>query len=123
MAADKTPNSALLHNVGVHTAYGDPVVIDGTTIVPVAAAGFLFGSGSGDAGELNENTRTQRSGEIDASGNATAGGGYAFPVGAYVTRDGYTKFEPNVIAVAAIAIPLVCVAGSALARVVRALKK
>ena len=32
-------------SVGVHAAYGDPVELDGTTIVPVAIAGYGFGAG------------------------------------------------------------------------------
>ena len=97
-------------SVGVRAAYGEPVEIDGTTIVPVAIVGYGFGAGEGDAGNSGE-------------GAGGGGGGYAAPVGAYVTRDGYTRFEPNTIALIAVGIPFVCVAGRALARVVRALKK
>lgn len=97
-------------SVGVHAAYGAPVEIDGTTIVPVAVVSYGFGAGEGDAGNSGE-------------GAGGGGGGTAMPVGAYVTRDGYTRFEPNTIALIAVAIPFVCVAGRALARVIRALKK
>ena len=37
--------------------------------------------------------------------------------------DGYTRFEPNVIALLAVSVPFVWVAGRALARIIRALKK
>ena len=36
-------------SVGVHAAYGAPVEIDGTTIVPVAVVSYGFGAGEGDA--------------------------------------------------------------------------
>jgi uncharacterized spore protein YtfJ len=97
-------------SVGVHAAYGDPVELDGTTIVPVAVASYGFGAGEGGA-------------EAQGEGSGGGGGGFAAPVGAYVTRDGYTRFEPNTIALLAVGIPFLCVAGRALARVIRALKK
>lgn len=101
-------------SVGVQAAYGEPVELDGTIIVPVAAVSYGFGAGegSGAGGEA-------ASGE----GSGGGGGGIACPVGAYVTRDGYTRFEPNTIALLAVGIPFICVAGRALARVIRALKR
>lgn len=96
-------------SVGVHAAYGEPLDIDGTTVVPVAAASYGFGAGEG--------------GEGNAEGAGAGGGGFAWPVGAYVTRDGLTKFEPNTIALICVGIPFVWVAGRAIARVIRALKK
>ena len=95
--------------VGVHSAYGDPIEVDGTTIIPVACASYGFGAGEGGA-EVGE-------------GGGGGGGGAAIPVGAYVTRDGLTKFEPNLVALLAVGIPFVWVAGRALARVIRALKR
>lgn len=99
--------------VGVHSSYGDPITIDGTTIIPVACTSYGFGAGEGDAGA-----------EVaQGEGSGGGGGGVSIPVGAYVTRDGYTKFEPNLIALIAVGVPFVCVAGRALARVIRALKR
>ena len=95
--------------VGVRSAYGEPIEVDGTTIIPVACASYGFGAGEGGADA--------------AEGAGGGGGGAALPVGAFVTRDGYTKFEPNLIALIAVGIPFVCVAGRALARVIRALKR
>lgn len=92
--------------MGVKAAYGEPVDLDGTTILPVAVTSFGFGGGA-----------------AEGEGEGGGGGGFAAPVGAYVTRDGYTRFEPNLIALLAVGIPFVCVAGRALARVIRALKR
>ncbi|NLA66178.1 MAG: hypothetical protein GX862_09750 [Leucobacter sp.] len=97
-------------SVGVHAAYGDPVELDGSTIVPVAVASYGFGAGEGGA-------------EAQGEGSGGGGGGFAWPVGAYVTRDGYTRFEANTIALLLVGIPFVCVAGRAIARVIRAFKK
>lgn len=98
-------------SVGVHAAYGDPVDLDGTTIVPVAIVSYGFGAGEGVEGE---------DGEPAAGGG---GGGFACPTGAYVTRDGYTRFEPNTIALLTVGIPFVWVAGRSIARLIRALKR
>jgi uncharacterized spore protein YtfJ len=104
--------------VGVHAAYGDPIDLDGAKIVPVACAWYGFGGGEGpiDAGLDHES-------DGESLGSGGGGGGAAVPVGAYVTRDGRTRFEPNTIALLAVGIPFVWVAGRALARVIRALKR
>lgn len=105
-------------SVGVHAAYGDPVEVDGTTIMPVATTWYGFGAGEGDAGgNAGEGNRAE------GEGSGGGGGGVSIPVGAYVTRDGQTRFEPNAVALIAVAVPFVCVAGRALARIIRALKK
>ena len=98
--------------VGVSSAYGDPVDVDGTTIVPVAATWYGFGGGEGDAGN--------DSGKGEGAGGG--GGGASVPVGAYVTRDGRTRFEPNTIALLAVGIPFVWVTGRAMGRILRGLR-
>jgi uncharacterized spore protein YtfJ len=96
-------------SIGVRSAYGDPVQIEGVTIVPVALVQYGFGGGGeGD----------------DAEGPAGGGGGgMAIPIGAYVKSGGAARFEPNVISLLAVGIPFVWVAGKAIARIIRALKK
>ncbi|MGJ0204593.1 spore germination protein GerW family protein [Leucobacter sp. gxy201] len=101
--------------VGVNSAFGDPLEVDGTTIIPVACTSFGFGAGEG-AGELDGKAQ-------HGEGSGGGGGGMSIPVGAYVTRDGFTRFEPNLIALLAVGVPFVWVAGRALARIIRALKK
>ncbi|WP_024355762.1 spore germination protein GerW family protein [Leucobacter chironomi] len=99
--------------VGVRSSYGEPVEIDGTTIMPVACTSYGFGAGEGGGGLE----------DAQGEGSGGGGGGMSVPVGAYVTRDGYTRFEPNVIALLAVGVPFVWVAGRALARIIKALKK
>jgi uncharacterized spore protein YtfJ len=96
-------------SIGVRSAYGDPVQIEGVTIVPVALVTYGFGGG----------------GEGDESDGAAGGGGggMAVPIGAYVKSGGAARFEPNLISLLAVGIPFVWVAGKALARIIRALKK
>ena len=96
-------------SIGVRSAYGDPVQIEGVTIVPVALVQYGFGGG----GEGDET-------EGAAGGG---GGGMSIPIGAYVKSGGAARFEPNVISLLAVGIPFVWVAGKAIARIIRALKK
>lgn len=106
--------------VGVHAAFGDPVDVGGTTIMPVACTGYGFGAGEGSGGAgMGSKTDAEAQGE----GSGGGGGGYAVPIGAYVTRDGVTKFEPNLIALLTVGAPFVWVAGRAIARIIRALKR
>ena len=93
-------------SAGVKSAYGDPIQIDGVTLVPVAIV--QYGFGGGDAGD---------------QGSGGGGGGGSLPIGAYVKSAGTVRFEPNVIALLAVAIPFVLVVGHALSHVIRALKK
>ncbi|MCI2958174.1 hypothetical protein MN032_10745 [Agromyces atrinae] len=94
---------------GVKAVYGDPVEVDGTTIIPVAYTHYGFGVGTSD--------------ETDDRSEGGGGGGASVPIGAYVSRGGDLRFEPNIITVLVVGIPFVCVAGRALARVIRAAKK
>lgn len=102
-----------LTQVGVHSAYGDPIEVDGTTIIPVACTSYGFGAGEGGGGVE----------DAQGEGSGGGGGGMAVPVGAYVSRDGVTRFEPNLIALLVVGVPFVFVAGRALARVIRAPKR
>ncbi|MFC7790415.1 hypothetical protein ACU045_15695 [Microbacterium sp. MAHUQ-60] len=91
---------------GVKSSYGEPQDVDGVNITPVALTWAGFGGGSGQ----------------DDSG-AGGGGGVSIPLGVYVRREEGLRFEPNPVALLAVAIPFVWVAGRALSRVIRALKR
>jgi uncharacterized spore protein YtfJ len=93
-------------NLGVTSAYGEPQEIDGERFVPVAVTWTGFGGGSDEAGN-----------------GGGGGGGFSAPIGAYVRREGQLRFEPNLIALLTVAVPFVCVAGHALNKLIRALKK
>lgn len=91
---------------GVKSAYGEPQDVDGVSITPVALTWAGFGGGSDETGN-----------------GGGGGGGVSIPVGVYVRREEGLRFEPNLVALLAVAIPFVWVAGRALSRVIRALKK
>ncbi|MGW8483897.1 hypothetical protein ACWGJP_12260 [Microbacterium sp. NPDC055903] len=90
---------------GVKSAYGETQDIDGVSITPVALTVAGFGGGGAESGE--------------------GGGGYGIsvPLGVYTRREEGLRFEPNIVSLLAVGIPFVWVAGRALARVIRALKK
>ncbi|NQX10072.1 hypothetical protein HQQ80_00325 [Microbacteriaceae bacterium VKM Ac-2855] len=93
---------------GVATVYGDPVEVEGSTLVPVALRWYGFGGGS-DGGE--------------SASTGGGGGGAVIPVGAYIKDDLGLRFQPNLVTALAVSIPVIVVSGRALARVIRALKK
>ena len=93
-------------SLGVTSVYGEQQDVDGVRMIPVALTGSGFGGGS------------------DTEGNGGGGGGgWAIPVGAYIRRGDDLRFEPNLVSLIAVGIPFVWVAGRALSRLIRALKK
>ena len=93
-------------SLGVTSVYGEQQDVDGVKIVPVALSWSGFGAG-----------------EEPAGGSGGGGGGVAIPVGAYIRKGDGIHFEPNLVSLVAVGIPFVWVAGRALARVIRALKR
>jgi hypothetical protein len=107
IALELGKNSA---SFGVKSAYGETQEVDGAQFTPVALTFSGFGGGSGGA-------------EGAAEGEGGGGGGVAIPLGVYVRREEGLRFEPNLVSLLAVAVPFVWVAGRALARIIRALKK
>lgn len=93
-------------SIGVASIYGEPQDLGGVRLVPVAISGHGFGGASDEEGN-----------------GGGGGGGWAVPVGAYIRRGDDIRFEPNIVSLLAVGIPFVFIAGRALARVIRALKK
>ena len=120
-----------LKRMGVPMAYGDKVELGGSSIIPVALATFGFGSGEGE-GEFGKPTvRIASDGDDGAAGDdhrggtgaGMGGGGVSVPIGAYISDEFGTRFQPNIIALLVAALPLAIVGGWALPRLVKALKK
>lgn len=97
----------LTADLGVRSSYGEPQDVDGVSITPVALTMSGFAGG----------------GEVEGRAEGGAGGGWSIPLGVYVRREEGLRFEPNVVSLLAVGIPFVWVAGRALSRVIRALKK
>jgi hypothetical protein len=93
-------------SLGADTVYGEQQDIDGIRVIPVALAWSGFGAGE------------------DTSGGAGGGGGgVVIPVGAYIRKGDDLRFESNLVSLLAVGIPFIWVAGRALSRIIRALKR
>lgn len=93
-------------SLGVSSVYGEQQDVDGIRLVPVALSWSGFGAG-----------------EDEDRGSGGGGGGLAVPLGAYIRKGDDLRFEPNLVSLVAVGIPFVWVAGRALSRVIRALKR
>lgn len=96
----------LVTTSGVNAVYGEKQEVDGITIVPVAASWSGFGAG-----------------EEGDKGTGGGGGSVSVPLGVYVRRPDGLRFEPNLIALLVASVPVIWVAGRALRKLVRALKR
>jgi uncharacterized spore protein YtfJ len=67
----------------VSTVFGDPVVREGITVIPVARARFGFGGGGGAGAH----------GGDEGSGGGGGGGALVSPVGYIEVRDGSARFR------------------------------
>lgn len=92
--------------------YGDPVELEGSTIVPVAVTWFGFGGGSG-ADPANPESKNEGGG----------GGGFAAPFGAYVTTNGNTRFKPNPVTLLVVSATVVSAVGGAVAQIIKACRR
>lgn len=121
-------NEKLLENLkrmGVPMAYGEKVDFGDASMVPVAISTFGFGGGEGDThGGAKKSADVDESSDgRDATGAGVGGGGVSIPIGAYISDEFGTRFQANVIALLVAVLPLACVAGFALPRLVKALKR
>ena len=94
MSTNELIESAVEHlrmGASVKTVYGEPVVVDGKTIIPVARVAFGFGGGSGTKQNPEEEDGGAAAGE---SGEGAGGGMAAKPVGVVEISGGETKFVP-----------------------------
>ncbi|MDA8322186.1 MAG: spore germination protein GerW family protein [Actinomycetota bacterium] len=81
----------------VRAAYGDPVVGEGVTVIPVARVGFGFGGGLG-RGPARPRRQRRNGPEPAAPGTGEGGGGgggaEARPLGFIEIRDGSARYRP-----------------------------
>ncbi len=96
--------------MGMKLSYGPAMTVDGTELVPVSIVSYGFGGGSGPDGD----------GDDEATAGGGGGGGTSIPIGAYIGGADGLRFRPNVIALLAVSIPVIWVAGRALSRVLKA---
>ncbi|MCL2593973.1 MAG: hypothetical protein FWD83_00400 [Promicromonosporaceae bacterium] len=110
MSAEKSGRDVVLEigdrvRAGVSVTHGEKVVMGDAEILPVAATAYGFGGGG------------------DNNGNGGGGGGsWSLPFGAWITRDGKTVFEPNSVVITVASIPLLCVIGRSVVRIIKAVR-
>ena len=95
--------------LGMKLSYGPAMTVDGTELVPVSIVSYGFGGGSGGS-----------EADPEGFGSGGGGGGSSIPIGAYIGGPDGLRFRPNVIAVLAVSIPVIWVAGRAFARILKA---
>src|SRR5215475_15589744 len=71
----------------VKSVFGDPIHVNGKTVVPVAKVGYGFGGGAGGG---KQGANAVREGE----GGGGGGGVRAFPAGALEITEDRTRFVP-----------------------------
>jgi uncharacterized spore protein YtfJ len=79
----------LQSSASVKTVYGDPIIAEGKTIIPVARVAYGFGAGAGPV--------RKGEGESQTEGKEAGGGGggiWARPVGLIEITKEETKFVP-----------------------------
>ncbi|WP_439943834.1 spore germination protein GerW family protein [Streptomyces sp. BBFR115] len=101
----------------VKAVYGEPVIADGVTVVPVAEVGFGFGFGAGRKFGDAEAAKT-------AEGKGGGGGAGARPLGYLEIRDGTVTYKPIRSPWRDLILPLAAlVIVNALPKAVRALRR
>ena len=85
----KTAMSEIERMLDSKTVVGDPIQIEGSTIIPLVSVGFGFGAGGGTG------TGTLKSGEGgEGSGGGTGGGGGVKPVAMIIIDKDGVRIEP-----------------------------
>jgi len=69
------------------TVVGEPITVEGNTIVPLVAVGFGFGGGGGSGKE-------QKSANVEGFGGGTAGAGGVKPVAVVIINKDGVRVEP-----------------------------
>jgi uncharacterized spore protein YtfJ len=77
---------SILTQANVKAVYGEPIVAQGKTVVPVAKVMYGYGAGAGTAGV--------RDSKAQGEGGGGGGGARAIPVGVIEICDQQTRFVP-----------------------------
>jgi uncharacterized spore protein YtfJ len=77
---------SILTEANVKAVYGEPIVAQGKTVVPVAKIIYGYGAGAGTAGV--------RDSKAQGEGGGGGGGARAIPVGVVEICDQQTRFVP-----------------------------
>ena len=81
----KTTLGEIERILSTKTVVGDPIMVEGNTIIPLIAIGFGFGGGGGTGGGKDKG---------EGTGAGTGGGGGVKPIGVIVVSGDGVKVEP-----------------------------
>lgn len=76
--------------VSVESVYGEPIVADGKTIIPVARVRYGFGGGFGEGSD--DNGSSSDDGQAGGSGGGGGGGVEVTPIGIIEVTPGDTRY-------------------------------
>jgi len=83
----KTSMGEIERMLNTKTVVGEPITIEGSTLIPLVSVGFGFGAGGG--------TGTMKSGEAgEGSGMGTGGGGGVKPIALVIIDKDGVRMEP-----------------------------
>jgi uncharacterized spore protein YtfJ len=82
----KTTMGEIEKMLNTKTVVGEPVVVDGTTLIPLISIGFVFGAGAG-SGKMNQKQMQE------GSGGGTGGGAGIKPVAVIVIDKNGVRIE------------------------------
>jgi len=78
----KTTLAEIERLLNTRTVVGDPITVEGSTIIPLVAVGFAFGGGGGSG-------KQQRTANLEGMGGGSGGGGGVKPVAVIIiNKDG-----------------------------------
>lgn len=84
---------SLASSATVKSVFGDPIQLEGKTVVPIAKIAYGFGAGGG-SGPRKHNGARPDSPDEKAEGGGGGGGVRAFPAGALEITATSTRFVP-----------------------------
>ena len=84
---------AMRNEASVNACFGEPVTVEGKTVIPVAKIGYGFGVGTGHAASWEDSGAGVREKSLPAGGGV-GGGMTSSPVGFIEVSEGETRIEP-----------------------------
>lgn len=81
----KTTLNEIERILSTKSVVGEPMTVEGNTIIPLVAIGFGFGGGGGSGGPKDK---------AEGSGAGTGGGGGIKPIGVIVVNEEGVRVEP-----------------------------
>ena len=83
----KTTLAEVERLLNTRTVVGDPITVEGNTIIPLVAVGFGFGGGGGSG-------KGQKTGNLEGLGGGSGGGGGVKPVAVVIINKDGVRVEP-----------------------------